>query len=98
MPETLVVSAATLVSVLVTNDLVVLDSWEKIYGLLRRNTLPHADGGWKFSADAHHSTYSKHIKSLNHLKSKNDVGYSVLLANIYRKARSVIDFGPFLHS
>jgi hypothetical protein len=87
MPETLVASAATLVSAFAIHCHFILYLCEKVYGLLRRDTLPHAEGGWKFSADAHHSTYLKHIKSLNHIKSQNDIGYSVLLANTYRKAR-----------
>jgi len=67
--------------------------WVKVYGLLRRDTLPKDKNGWMFSTEAHHSTYLKHIKSLKYLKDKNNAGYSVLLANIYRKARSVgIDF------
>ena len=48
---------------------------------------------WKFSADAHQSTYLKHIKSLNHIKGQNKAAYSVLLANIYRKAR-LVNFEP----
>jgi len=91
MPEPLVAAATTLVSIFI--QLVrrpILSSWDKIYGLLRRDTLGQTEGGaWKFSADAHHSTYLKHINSLKVMKSKNGVGYSVLLANIYRKARSV---------
>ena len=87
MPEPLVASAATLVGVFYCSHLVVVDLQEKIFGLLRHDTLPHDEKGWKFSTEAHHSTYLKHIKSLSHLKDQNDVGYSVLLANIYRKAR-----------
>ena len=86
MPANLVASAATLVSTFVLCHLV-RNSQEKIFGLLRRDTVPHAEGGWKFSADLHYSTYRKHMNSLNHLKGTNEVGYSVLLANIYRKAR-----------
>ena len=62
---------------------------EKIYGLLRRDTLPHSKRGWEFSTEAHYSTYLKHIKSLNHLKKQNNVGCSILLARIYKKARLV---------
>lgn len=98
VPETLVASAATLVSTHGSHSIVNIDydSPEKIYGLLRRDTSPLPEGGWKFSTDTHHSTYAKHIKSLNHLKDQNDVGYSVLLANIYRKARFV-DCGQIFH-
>ena len=65
-----------------------LTDGKKIYGLLRRDILPQNEKrGWKFSADAHLTTYLKHIASLNHIKAQNKVAHSVLLANIYRKAR-----------
>jgi hypothetical protein len=89
MPEPLVASAATLVRTPTIHHLAIPNLREKIYGLLRRDTLHHGGRGWEFSTEAYHSTYLKHIKSLNHLKGQNDVGYSVLLGRIYMKARSV---------
>jgi hypothetical protein len=60
-----------------------------VYGLLRRDTLPPPEGGWKFSTSGHRNTYNKHLKSLAHLKDTNDIGLSVLLVTIYRKCRFV---------
>ena len=88
MPEPLVAAAATLISAFISPRPVVLDLWVKIYGLLIRDT-SSGKRGWMFSTDSHHTTYLKHIRTLQRLKDENEGGFSVLLANIYQKSRLV---------
>jgi len=90
MPATLVVAVATLVRCLLAQPMTSPTERPQAYGLLRRNTLPPPDGGWKFTTNGHQNTYKKHLNSLGHLKDVNDVGLSVLLVTIYRKSRLVL--------
>jgi len=90
MPAPLVAVAATLVRCFLIQPMPLPTGHPQVYGLLRRDTLPPPDGGWKFSTSGHQNTYKKHLNSLGHLKDVNDVGLSVLLVTIYRKSRFVL--------